>query len=567
MYKLQKSNRVLIIGLDGGTWDVLDPWMKDGSLPNLAKLRQQGSWGELLSTVPPLTAPAWSTFITGKNPGKHSVFHFVQADSSNNNGGATEPDIVNSRSIKSATLWDILGHHDRKVGLINIPMSYPPRPVNGFMIACFLTPRNAPVFTYPPELSNRLTDYQIDLDRFISHKPFARDSEDPPNVEPSLELMQEFYTMEEKRARTALTLMKTEPWDTFMVVFTATDRMGHYLWPYHREIDSDGSPEWEQLHEAIFRFYIRLDKAIGEMVQEAGDDATVIIMSDHGMGWNHTKLVYWNLWLYQKGLLTVQSNVTNPDSWLMQLKLPRDRIARLVRRVAPGSIRRKLIQKANATQILTFNSHQTRAYYKPIYGSVGGIYINLTGEAKNRLRDELMQAVKQVIDPATGQPVVQWVERGEVYYHGPYTQNMPDIVLVMDWHYAGDSKLSHYSSVVTELQLDKVKYPGDHRMEGLFLAKGPEIETIADPLPNLNLQDIAPTILYLLGLPIPADMDGRVLSEALKPAVLQSRPVVQEMPKGMWPTDQVGQAFDSTDDASSDDETVKDRLRALGYLE
>ncbi|MBE7472374.1 MAG: DUF1015 family protein [Anaerolineales bacterium] len=93
--------------------------------------------------------------------------------------------------------------------------------------------------------------------------------------------------MEEKRARTALGLMKTEPWDMFMVVFTATDRMGHYLWPYHRLVDSDGSPEWQELHQAVRQFYIKLDEAVGAMIQEAGDDTTVVVMSDHGMGWNH----------------------------------------------------------------------------------------------------------------------------------------------------------------------------------------------------------------------------------------------------------------------------------------
>ena len=207
---MQPQDKVLIIGLDGGTWSVLTPWINNGSLPNLGRLQQAGCWGDLLSTIPPLTAPAWSTFATGKNPGKHGVFHFVSSGFSQaaRTVGAT-PEIVDSRSIKSATLWDILGHHNRKVGLVNIPMTYPPRPVNGFMITSFLTPPNASVFTYPPELSSKLTDYQIDLDRFISHKPFAGDSNDPPNVEPSWEFVQEFRTMMEKRARSPVSMA---PW-------------------------------------------------------------------------------------------------------------------------------------------------------------------------------------------------------------------------------------------------------------------------------------------------------------------------------------------------------------------
>ncbi|NJN93573.1 MAG: hypothetical protein HC875_05485, partial [Anaerolineales bacterium] len=482
---MKKLNRVLIIGLDGATWDVLAPWLDDGTLPHLARLRQNGCWGELLSTIPPLTAPAWSTFATGKNPGKHGVFHFVQADNPGN-GANGKPLIVDNRSIKATTLWDILGHHGRQVGLVNIPMTYPPRPVNGFMIACFLTPPNAPFFTYPHELSMQLTDYQIDLDRFIFHKPFARDSEEPPNVAPSLELMQEFDDMEEKRARTALKLMKTEPWDMFMVVFTATDRMGHYLWPYHRLVDSDGSPEWQELHQAVRQFYIKLDEAVGAMVQEAGDETTVVVMSDHGMGWNHSKLVYWNLWLHQKGLLSTQGSVTNPDGWLMRLKLPRNRIAQVAREVMPASLRKKVIRQVKTSRSLTFNPAQTQAYYKTIYQSVGGIYINLKGEAKERLRDELIEAVKGVVDPGTGQPVVQGVYRGPDCYHGPYANNVPDIVLVMDRRYAGDGKLSYYSSIVTDLPANERRDPGGHKMEGIFIAKGPDIEAISQGLPHLN---------------------------------------------------------------------------------
>lgn len=562
---MKKLNRVLIIGLDGATWDVLAPWLDDGTLPHLARLRQNGCWGELLSTIPPLTAPAWSTFATGKNPGKHGVFHFVQADNPGNAANG-KPLIVDNRSIKAATLWDILGHHGRQVGLVNIPMTYPPRPVNGFMITCFLTPPNAPFFTYPHELSRRLSGYQIDLDRFISHKPFARDSEEPPNVAPSLELMQEFADMEEKRARTTLELMKTEPWDMFMVVFTATDRMGHYLWPYHRLADSDDSPEWQELHQAVRRFYIKLDEAVGAMVQEVGDETSVVVMSDHGMGWNHSKLVYWNLWLHQKGWLSTQGSVTNPDGWLMRLKLPRNRIAQVAREVMPASLRKKVIRQVRTSRSLTFNPAQTQAYYKTIYQSVGGIYINLKGEAKERLRSELMEAVKEVIDPATGQPVVQGVYRGSDCYHGPYASNVPDIVLVMDRHYAGDGKLSYYSSIVTDLPVNERRDPGGHKMEGIFIAKGPDIEAVSQDLPHLNIQDVTPTVLHLMGLPVPADMDGRVLTEILKPAALQQQPAISGPELGFWPNQAEAQALDDVD-SPSDDETVQERLRALGYLE
>jgi predicted AlkP superfamily phosphohydrolase/phosphomutase len=558
---METSKKVLTIGLDGATWTVLTPWLEDGSLPNLASLRQAGCWGELLSTIPPLSAPAWSTFATGKNPGKHGVFHFVRQDGSDNTSRA-QPKIIDGRSVKSPALWDILGHHNRTVGLINIPMTYPPRPVNGFMVTGLLTPPNAPIFTHPPELSSKLTDYQIDLDRFIAHKPFARDSEKPPKVEPSRELMQEFHNMMERRAKAALALMKSEPWDMFMVVFSGTDRMGHYLWPYHRDVDSDSSSKWSQLHQAIYDYYVRLDKAIGEMAKEAGKNATVIIMSDHGMGPSLTKSVHWNYWLRRKGLLSVQGTATSPDGWLVRLGLPRDKIALIARRI-PGLIETKLVRKVKTASTVTLKARRTHAYYRHIYGNVGGIHINLQGEERERLRDDLIQALEQVLDPTTQQPIVRWTYRGEECYHGPYADNTPDIVLVMAPQYGGDNSMSHYSSIVTQLQ--DIQNSGGHQIEGIFVASGPEIESISKALPNLTIQDIVPTILYLMGQPIPSDMDGRVLTEIVKPTVLRTRPIAQETPTGMWPSDAIAQA-DTVTDSPSDDELIEARLRGLGYL-
>jgi predicted AlkP superfamily phosphohydrolase/phosphomutase len=555
------TKRVLIIGLDGATWTVLTPWLENGSLPNLESLRLAGCWGDLLSTIPPLSAPAWSTFATGKNPGKHSVFHFIRSnDSSDRN--QVKPEIVDSRSIASSTFWDILGHHERRVGLINVPMTYPPRPVLGFMITGLLTPPGASVFTYPPELSSKLVDYQIDLDCFISQKPFSRDSEEPPHIEPSLELMHKFQDMMEKRAKTALNLIRSEPWDLFTVVFTGTDRMGHYLWPYHRDVDSDGSPEWCQLHQAVFNYYVRLDQFIGDMIQEVGQDTTVIIMSDHGMGPNYIKSVHWNDWLRRKGLLSAKSTVASPDGWLLRLRLPRDRIARIAR-IIPGMVESRLIRKVKATRSVKLKSEQTQAYYTHFYNNTGGIHINLSGEEKRRLREDLIQAVRQIIDPDTGQPIVHRVYRGEECFHGPCASDIPDIILVMAPQYGGNSSLSYVSSIVTEVR--GTRDPGGHHMEGIFIAKGPEIEPIPQKLSNIAIQDIAPTALQLMRIPIPSDMDGRVLTEILKPATLQNWPVVVGPPVGKWPQDDVSHFVD--EHSSSDTEMIQERLRALGYLE
>jgi predicted AlkP superfamily phosphohydrolase/phosphomutase len=558
------AEKVLIIGLDGATWTVLEPWIKDGTLPQLARLRARGCWGDLRSTIPPLTAPAWSSLLTGKNPGKHGVFHFVALDDEPATSADRAVETVDSRSIQSSTLWDILGHYERRVGVMNVPMSYPPRPVNGFMIGCMLTPPGARNFTYPPELASRLSGYQIDLDRFIDHKPFARDEQGQKlkrEIKPDLQLVREFYEMEEKRALTAQSLMGSEPWDVFMVVFAATDRMGHYLWPYHRAADLDGSELGQELHEAIRRLYIRLDEHIGAMADLAGPEAAVIIMSDHGMGPIYHKNTHWNNWLYRQGYLSIdQSKKASADAWLLRLGIPRDKIRRLAQRV-PGLYRSRAFQKAKAAPTAAIDYARSQAYYVRIFDPVGGVRLQGAGSNREALRDELMEAMSNVVDPDTGRPVIRQIFRREDCYAGPRAAGLPDIILVMCPEYGSSDRLSNYSAIVTDRP--QIGDPGGHHLEGIFVATGAGIQRRPEPLAGLKIEDVAPAVLHLLGLPVPSDMDGTV-----PPALLdeQTAPLPSSPPLGRWPSE--AEAVPLGDELRPDDrEAVRTRLRALGYLD
>ncbi|RMF30157.1 MAG: hypothetical protein D6759_12470, partial [Chloroflexi bacterium] len=472
--------KVFIIGLDGATWDVLLPWMEEGVLPHLRALWERGAWGKLASTLPPLTAPAWTTFMTGKNPGKHGVFHFVKGKRQPGTPSPSPPAIVNARSIQSPTLWDILSHHGLQVGVINVPMTYPPRPLNGFMITGLLTPPNAEVFTYPPELARDLVDYKVDLDRFIHHKPFAQARQGTQLIEPSLELVAEYRDLLERRRRNTLTLMQTRPWDVLMVVIAGTDRLGHYLWPYHRAADLDGSPQSQALHQAVRDYYVQVDQTIGEWVAAAGEEVTVLLMSDHGMGPVYSKHVHLNQWLREEGLLVLEqrrANLTRPDFWLARLGIPRDKLGRLVRSI-PGLARSRVVQKARHAGTATIDMRRTAAYYVPIYVGTGGIYINVKGEdgqgvvspgeEYEALREHLLHRLSTLTDPETGRPVVVGAWRGEICYHGPYATDIPDIVVLLDAPYSGSDRLSHYSALVTP-RVGRAN-PGDHRQHGIFMA-------------------------------------------------------------------------------------------------
>jgi predicted AlkP superfamily phosphohydrolase/phosphomutase len=561
---MQIANRVFIIGLDGATWDVLDPWIRDGTLPHFAALRERSSWGPLRSSIPPITAAAWSTFMTGKRPGKHGVYHFIKLFD-DNHAAASEAELVSARSIKSATLWDSMGHHHRNVTLINIPLTYPPRPVKGVMITGLLTPSSAPVFTYPPELSAKITNYKIDLDRFIDKTPYV-DTFDTELTAPTLSLVKEFQEMEERRAEVTFSLMDSEPWDFFMVVFTSTDRLGHYFWPYHRVARAADPPAVQQLCQAVRAFYIRLDEIVGELIERVGQDTIVMMMSDHGMGPTYTKRLHCNNWLHQHGWLTVKSNGTplaNPDGWLKRLGLPRDKVGRLIRRI-PGLAGSQVVRKATNSRAGAVDLERSKAYCVPIFHNIMGIRVQLDGEAKAALCRDIMQGLQAIVDPETGQPIVQQVHQAADYYSGPYTGNIPDIIASIDPDYGCSYYVSHYSSIVTKRE--DTGGPAKHRMEGIFMAHGPGVAAQVAPLPNLRIEDIAPTVLHVMGLPVPADMDGRVLTEILDPAVLEANPVRHEAPPGFWPKEDEALFSDAVMSAE-DEEVIRGRLRSLGYFE
>ena len=561
------TGRVLIIGLDGATWSVLGPFVDEGHLPNLAGLKTGGCWGELRSTIPPLSAPAWSTFLTGKSPARHGVFHFVDWGEGPGEGGGPGESLVNGASIESPTMWDVAAHQGRKVGAINVPMSYPPRPVDGFVITGLLTPPDAAVFTYPPELSQELPGYQIDLDRFIASKPFAAEEGQEKTkrvVKPDLDLVAEFHDMETKRGKTALELMRSQPWDVFTVVFTGTDRMGHYLWPYHRKADLDGSAQSAALHEAIKNVYKSIDASIGELVAEAGEDVTVIVLSDHGMGPIYDRNTHWNKWLFDRGYVSLEeSSKRTVDGWLLKAGLPRDKLRTLAAKL-PGVMTSKPMRSLKKAPTAVIDTSASVAYYERWFDPVGGIRINAEGAERERIRDELMAAIVRVMDPESGAPIVKEVWRREDCLSGPYVSRAPDIVVVMNPAYGSSDRMSSYSSIVTPRP--NISDPGGHQMDGIIVCAGPAIAERAHPCADLNIADIAPTVLHLMDLEVPSDMDGRVVTELFASGGPADRPVGTAEPMAWWPSEDQAR-ISGGDRVEADEDAVRERLRALGYFE
>jgi predicted AlkP superfamily phosphohydrolase/phosphomutase len=542
-------NRVVVIGIDGATFDLLEPWAEAGDLPNLARLMAEGIHGPLESTIPPVTAPAWSTFATGVNLGKHGVFDFIRPM-----GGRY--DLVNATSIRAPTLWQILSQTGRKVGVMNVPVTYPPQPVNGFVIGGMLSPVSG-TFTYPADLLDRY-EGQLEPYRIAPHVQYKPGNE-AAFVDDLLDLV-------ERRGEYALRLVADCPYDFLMFHFQATDVMQHAFWkfvdPTHPLYDPQAAARFGP---GLKQLYGRVDEYIGQIRQRLTDDTTMVVMSDHGFGSLHY-VVNINLFLLDQGLLKLKRGAwTRLKTGLFRAGLTPASIWHLVERTGlqnyvwqvSKSTRNKVVGK-----FLSFDDvdwPQTVAYS---IGHVGQIYVNLKGREPEGIvepgqehatvKQRVAEALHQLRHPETGQPLVDRVIPSDEVVHGPYARQGPDLHLVMDGY-----RTIAFPLFATDRHIVTRQIRGDsgcHRLHGVLIAAGPEIQP-GKTVENPHISDLAPTILHLMGLPVLEDMDGRVLTE-----VLTSDRPVERQPNGAAEEKPYGEL------SQEEEAEVEDRLRALGYL-
>lgn len=555
------GRKVLVIGLDGGTFRILEPLAQKGKIPNLKRLMEQGFKAELLSTVPPISAPAWATFITGKNPGKHGILHFVPLKPEGGSeegleifpGGFT---FVNLHTIRERTLWQIVGEAGKKAGVINVPICYPPVEVNGFMICGMLTPPGAANFTYPPELADRLGEYEIDLD--LEEKEY--DSPRETVIERLTELMQ-------KRAKAARRLMREEPWDFLLLVLTETDRLHHMFWKSLDPRDPDHeSPEVQNYRTLVEGFYEKMDLAIGELIEEAGPETLLIVMSDHGFGPHAQRRVFKYVLMRELGLAGPASRALVPvlrDFMERRLGLSREGVYRYAGRVLPSSWLKASERRLRAGERLAWS--KGKAFMVTVSQSTGGIYVNRpqvgSEEEYERFLQRLTERLLELRDPGNGQKIVMEVKRREQVYHGSALGEIPDLLFFLAPGYGLSGGVGRQGTLVGPIFQKRGKQ-GTHRREGILLMKGPEIQKSKGE-ERFGLADLTVTILYALGLPIPDDMDGQVIRQAFLLSFLEENPPrFCEPPPTEGPKSQ--RAFWESDE---DKEAIRKRLTGLGYLD
>jgi predicted AlkP superfamily phosphohydrolase/phosphomutase len=518
------KNKLLVIGIDGGTLDIILPMVQDGKLPNLSELLQNGAYGTLLSTIPPVTAPAWSSFITGTNPGQHGVFYFFKRKKDNYSVGGRKV-LMNLEHIHGIPFWKILNQYRKKVALINIPLTYPPQEVNGFMISGMLVPQGEKNFTYPRELFFKLEKYCVDIDGLMDENKWrVKDliAKDPKDF------IKRVYHLSRTRANNSLKLMKSEKWDLFMVVFTGSDRICHFFW---EDRDEGIYPS-----SVIRDYYVFLDSLIGDLVNEAGVNTAKLVMSDHGFGPAPKKKI--NIFALSKQLGVDMRNFT---FWQRYLK------NRFLSKVG-------ISKKEELIDLLMLL--KPKIFLMPMYANFLGIRINHRNSGM--MTKQIIHRLQRMRDPDTGAKIVCRVFTRESLYHGPFASEAPDLVVQFSYNY-----LLWFNTLSDKLiseSMEEVK-TGEHRIEGLFIASGPQIQS-GKLEQNLYIQDVTSTILYLLNTPIPQKYDGRIITELFSDAHLNQnapRHKAMEVKNSLDP--------DKLKDSKQHEfEKSKKLLEDLGYL-
>lgn len=564
--------KFVVIGLDGATFRILDPLMSKGKLPNLRRLKAEGSSGTLWSTIHPYSAQAWSSFMTGMNPGKHGVFDFIHHEE--NSYGLK---FVNAADRKADTLWKILSNSGCKVGVVNVPLTYPPEPVNGFLVGGMDTPGTGSDFVYPKsllrELETEFGPYTIEL----SVRDYMRHGLEEAFIDDLRQMVRQQVGMIKY-------LMSKKEWDFFMFVCRATDQVQHWYWrfmdpghPYHPE---NVSPK---LANAIADIYEDLDRAIGEIEQTLGQDTYLLIMSDHGQGPDSDKAIYINKWLRSKGLLTFKNEPGGERLCRVCGQETFSRSVEALKKILPRRFKNFLLDRFpwlrdRVETMMSFSDidfNKTLAYSEDVRGN---IWINLKGrqpegrvdpDEYESMRVRLIRLLEDLRDPHTGMRITDKVFRREDLYHGAALPKAPDIIFTqpsdrytyMHRRSRANGDLNAYVEAVPASEI-KVWPTASHTLDGIFLLKGPGINS-GKWIKGANIIDLAPTILYLMGIPVPENMDGSVIQEAVDSVVPDERLVEK--------ASSVAAEQESSQDKSGytqDEEVyIRERLKDLGYIE
>jgi predicted AlkP superfamily phosphohydrolase/phosphomutase len=529
---------VFLIGLDGATFDVLEPLFQDGTMPFLASLRDRSACGPLASTPHPISPAAWASAITGQKPGRHGVFDFVRLDHGNSRPAYT---LVTSADLRCASIFEIASCHGRRVTALNFPCMFPPPRVNGVVVPGYVPWSYLGRAVHPRQIFPRLKDEAgLDLrllavDWDVERRAIQGLPED------ELARWAELHVIrEEQWFRMARFLIEEYPSDLTAVVFDGVDRIQHLCLHLLQPSAEDVSRAAERARAACIRYFRRLDEYLAELVALAGPDAYVLVVSDHGAQRAGDRIFYVNVWLEQQGYLRWADGV------------PVDQGGRLA---MDGNTESTVLFDWAATTAAALTSSSNAIIIRQArHPGDPGVPPDQYVTFRDRLAAQLLQAA----DPETGERIVERVLVRDEAFKGAACADAPDLTLEL-----------RSPGFISVLRAGATVRPrpapyGTHHPTGIFMLAGPGVRPTRS-LSGLSVADVAPSVLHALGLPIPQDMDGTATLAAYEPSHLEwHSPRRPQVLVGVGRANGAGPAEEYDPAAEAD---VMDRLRLLGYLE
>jgi predicted AlkP superfamily phosphohydrolase/phosphomutase len=521
-----QKTKFLVMGLDGASFNLIQPWLDAGLLPNFRRLIEGGASGELDSCIPPVTMPAWRVYSTGKYPGKLGVFWHQQLDPE-----TLEVQTPNATFFKSRNVWDYLNSAGIRTGILGMPDTYPPQRLEGFLVA---GPPNSASdgYTYPAELQSVVEG--------IGYQPFLKaDFQDARHdsaiVHDTLELINKTF-------ETAEVLLDREKVDFLQVVSFDINKLQHFFFDEEPSLNA-----WQIADRWLGRMRERFDY--------------VLVHSDHGTE-RVKRAFFLNVWLRQNGYLKTRFH---PADLLLRLGLNRSSLGRLAMRVGITRLfKMETLLKlgsllptsaggfgefGNKAAARRVDWPRTRAFALP----QGPVYINRRVVPNDRnyevLRDELIAAMSKIEDPDTGLPIFKRIYRREDVYQGPFVNRAPHLLAMSVDAYHNRAGLTQANVFATSWD-----WKGNNRQKGLFILSGPGVRP--SRLSDARIVDLMPTILRLYNVSAPGDLDGRALVDALEGDLVTALPSAE----ANLGTNHLVEVDDEFDD------TVRKRLESLGYL-
>jgi predicted AlkP superfamily phosphohydrolase/phosphomutase len=534
--------RVVIFGLDGGAFAVLDDLVRRGVMPYLGEFLRRGARAPLMSTVPPLTPPAWTTCFTGRSPGHHGITNFLQFESAE----SKYIRVITSREIRTPTIMTLLSQAGLRAGCLNLIAHNPPPRYNGYVVPGWVTFRWIKKYSHPEGFLDRMLAAIPELDVKDLGMDFSEERKAIQGA--SLADYEPWINMHIRRERQWFNILRHqmmhEPCDFEAVVFDGVDKLQHLCWPYIDPSLAPPNPDesFLRIQRRCWDYFRQIDDFLRETVKLAGREAHVLVVSDHGFT-GSDEVVYINTWLEQQGYLT----------WSDTTAVQSDESAELGR--------------ARPYHLTFFDLERTRAY--AVLASTNGIHIQVRGqkgphgiapEDYEGFRAELIDALlTRCVDPVTSDPIVRRVWKREEAFAGSAMDLAPDLTLELrDF---GFVSVLRGAGVVKKRPV----VMGTHHPSGVMAACGPGIRAGAT-LAALNLLDIAPTVLHLLHQPVPDDFEGQIAASMFTDEFTGSHRVRRTAAMAAQPGSRSDIDEEGYQDAESQEQIMM-RLKALGYIE